>query len=143
MLGGLWHSDNALSRWWKTVDTTPPMLNKNDGYYKRTFGNRTRHSKPEWNAADALDQDYEAQKRTYINTDTYAPETGMSDYNSATAVGEAVAEKLYSVPLKATVKNNIDLHVELDGRALDRKITEVQQRNNQITVDDMQSTTAR
>ena len=143
MLGGLWHSDNALSRWWKTVNTTPPMLNKNDGYYKRTFGNRTRDSKPEWNAADALDQDYEAQKRTYINTDTYAPETGMSDYNSASAVGEAVAEKLYSVPLKATVNNNVDLRVELDGRALDSKITEVQQRNNQMTVDDMQSTTAR
>ena len=41
------------------------------------------------------------------------------------------------------MNNSVDLRVELDGRALDSKITEVQQRNNQMTVDDMQSTTAR
>lgn len=73
----------------------------------------------------------------------YGPMASDNSYNSAAAVGEAVAEKLYSVPLKATVNNNVDMRVELDGRALDSKITEVQQRNNQMTVDDMQSTTAR
>lgn len=91
----------------------------------------------------ALEQDYEAQKRTYINTDTYAPEARVNDYNSASAVGQAVAEKLYAVPLKASVNVQNDMRVELDGRALDSKITEVTQRNNQMTVDDMRSTTAR
>lgn len=123
-LGGLWHSDNALSRWWKTVDTTPPMLNQNDGYYKRTFGNKK-------------------EKEQILNSAEYTPYASDNSYNSAAAVGDAVAEKLYAVPLKATVNNNVDMRVELDGRALDSKITEVQQRNNQMTVDDMQSTTAR
>jgi len=143
-LGGLWHSDNALSRWWKSVDTTPPMLNKNDGYYKRTFGNKKDGTdSPEWNAGDALNQNYEAEKMTYMNTSSYAPEAAVNDYNSATATGDAIAEKLYKVPLRADVKVTNELNVELDGRALDSKITEVQQRNNQMTVDDMQSTTAR
>lgn len=123
-LGGLWHSDNALSRWWKTVDTTPPMLNQNDGYYKRTFGNKK-------------------EKEQILNSAEYTPYASDNSYNSAAAVGDAVAEKLYAVPIKATVNNNVDMRVELDGRALDSKITEVQQRNNQMTVDDMQSTTAR
>lgn len=164
--GGLLHSDSFLGRMW---NSSAPTSTQGTGYtqdYLRGVQNNANPyennsftptpmkelpeqkvpsliTQPEWNASDALDQDYEAQKRTYINTDTYAPETGMSDYNSASAVGEAVAEKLYSVPLKATVNNNVDLRVELDGRALDSKITEVQQRNNQMTVDDMQSTTAR
>lgn len=143
-LGGLWHSDNALSRWWKSVDTTPPMLNKNDGYYKRTFGNKKDGTDaPGWDAGDALNQNYEAEKMTYMNTSSYAPEAAVNDYNSATATGDAIAEKLYKVPLRADVKVTNELNVELDGRALDSKITEVQQRNNQMTVDDMQSTTAR
>lgn len=123
-LGGLWHSDNALSRWWKDVDTTPPMLNQNDGYYKRTFGNKK-------------------EKEQIINSSEYTPYASDNSYNSAAAVGEAVAEKLYAVPLKATVNNNVDVSVELDGHALDSKITDVHRRNNQMTVDDLQSTTAR
>ncbi|CAB0002725.1 unnamed protein product [Nesidiocoris tenuis] len=80
---------------------------------------------------------------TYMNSASYAPEAAVNDYNSATATGDAIAEKLYKVPLRADVKVTNELNVELDGRALDSKITEVQQRNNQMTVDDMQSTTAR
>ena len=154
--GGLLHSDSFLGRMWNssaptstqgtgyTQDFLRGVQNNANPYANNTFAPPGMiQSAQGWNAGDALDQDYEAQKRTYLNTDTYAPETGMSDYNSASAVGEAVAEKLYSVPLKATVNNSVDLRVELDGRALDSKITEVQQRNNQMTVDDMQSTTAR
>lgn len=154
--GGLLHSDSFLGRMWNssaptstqgtgyTQDYLRGVQNNANPYGNNSFTPPGMIQSPQgWNAGDALDQDYEAQKRTYLNTDTYAPETGMSDYNSASAVGEAVAEKLYSVPLKATVNNNVDLRVELDGRALDSKITEVQQRNNQMTVDDMQSTTAR
>lgn len=144
-LGGLWHSDNALSRWWKTVDTTPPALNPNDGYYKRTFGNRQKNNVEQrgWDAGDAVEQSYEAEKMTYMNSASYAPEAAVNDYNSAAATGDAIAEKLYKVPLKADVKVTNDIRMELDGRALDNKITEVQQRNNQMTVDDMQSTTSR
>lgn len=94
-------------------------------------------------AADSLSAGYEAEKQTYMNSSSYAPEATVNDYSSAAATGEAIAEKLYKIPLKAEVTNNVDMRVELDGRALDAKITDVQQRNNQMTVDDMQSTTAR
>lgn len=127
MAGGMIHSDSLLGRGYNAAKG---LFAADD-----TTGPRT--------ASDVLDQDYEAQKRTYIDTSSYAPEAQVNDYNSAAAVGQAVAEKLYAVPLKATVTNNVDMRVELDGRALDSKITEVQQRNNQMTVDDMQSTTAR
>lgn len=125
--GGMLHSGSLLGRGYNAAKG---LFAADD-----TTGPRT--------ASDALDQDYEAQKRAYIDTSSYAPEAQVNDYNSAAAVGQAVAEKLYAVPLKATVTNNVDMRVELDGRALDSKITEVQQRNNQMTVDDMQSTTAR
>lgn len=80
---------------------------------------------------------------TAYSPQSYAPTASDNSYNSAEAVGNTIAEKLYAVPLKANVNVQSDLRVELDGRALDSKITEVQQRNNQMTVDDMQSTTAR
>jgi len=79
----------------------------------------------------------------YFTRQGYQPASSDNSYNSAAAVGDAVAEKLYAVPLKATVNNNVDVNVELDGHALDSKITDVQRRNNQMTVDDLQSTTAR
>lgn len=68
---------------------------------------------------------------------------GEASNAAAEATGKAVAQAVRENPIqvKSTVQNN--LTVELDGRALDSKITEVQQRNNQMTVDDMQSTTAR
>lgn len=154
--GGLFHKGSWLGNMW---DAPAPTSTQGSGYTQDYLRDVQSKANPfmnnsftppvltpraqGWNAGDVLDQDYEAQKRTYINTDTYAPEARVNDYNSAAAVGEAVAEKLYSVPLKATVNNNVDMRVELDGRALDSKITEVQQRNNQMTVDDMQSTTAR
>lgn len=94
-------------------------------------------------SSDSLSAGYEAEKQTYMNSSSYAPESTVNDYSSAAATGEAIAEKLYKIPLKAEVTNNVDMRVELDGRALDAKITDVQQRNNQMTVDDMQSTTAR
>lgn len=76
-------------------------------------------------------------------TGGYQPSGGDNNYNSASATGEAIAEKLYKIPLTANVNVNNDLTVELDGQALDSKITDVTQRNNQMTVDDLQSTTAR
>jgi len=147
--GGLLHSGSVLDKGWQAAKG---LWNADQTDIKRITG----YELPSWlfeknmggqgagrSAADSLDQDYEAQKRTYVDTSTYAPEARVNDYNSAAAVGEAVAEKLYAVPLKANVNVQSDLRVELDGRALDSKITEVQQRNNQMTVDDMQSTTAR
>lgn len=155
--GGMLHSDSLLGNIWNnkaptetqgsgyTQDYLRDVQSKANPYMNNSFTPPPAPSaaKQGWNAGDALDQDYEAQKRTYIDTSNYAPEAQVNDYNSAAAVGQAVAEKLYAVPLKATVTNNVDMRVELDGRALDSKITEVQQRNNQMTVDDMQSTTAR
>ena len=155
--GGIFHKGSWLGNMWDapaptqtqgsgyTQDYLRDVQSKANPYMNNSFTPPSAPSpaKQGWNAGDALDQDYEAQKRTYIDTSSYAPEAQVNDYNSAAAVGQAVAEKLYAVPLKATVTNNVDMRVELDGRALDSKITEVQQRNNQMTVDDMQSTTAR
>lgn len=157
MAGGMIHSDSLLGNIWNnkaptetqgsgyTQDYLRDVQSKANPYMNNSFTPPPALSpaKQSWDAGDALEQDYEAQKRNYIDTSNYAPEAQVNDYNSAAAVGQAVAEKLYAVPLKATVTNNVDMRVELDGRALDSKITEVQQRNNQMTVDDMQSTTAR
>jgi hypothetical protein len=156
--GGLLHSGSLLGKGYDAAksiwNADQSSVKEKTGYelpswlFEKNIGGQNNNSpdkaRPQtWDAGDALNQDYEAQKRTYIDTSNYAPEAQVNDYNSAAAVGQAVAEKLYAVPLKATVTNNVDMRVELDGRALDSKITEVQQRNNQMTVDDMQSTTAR
>lgn len=147
--GGLLHSGSVLDRGWqgakKIWNADQNDVKDATGFelpawlFQKNIGSGGQG----WNAGDALDQDYEAQKNTFMDTGSYAPEARVNDYNSADAVGNAIAEKLYAVPLKANVNVQSDLRVELDGRALDSKITEVQQRNNQMTVDDMQSTTAR
>ena len=113
--GGLLHGDSFLGR-----------------RYNAIFGN-----------SSGADNGPIEQAQQWFSRQGYAPASSDNSYNSAAAVGDAVAEKLHAVPLKATVNNNVDMRLELDGRALDSKITEVQQRNNQMTVDDMQSTTAR
>jgi len=157
--GGLLHSGSVLDKGWQAAkglwNADQNDVKNATGFelpawlFQKNIGQSSEGDNTpvvpqmRWNAGDALDQDYEAQKKTYMNTDSYAPEARVNDYNSAEAVGNAVAEKLYAVPLKANVNVQSDLRVELDGRALDSKITEVQQRNNQMTVDDMQSTTAR
>lgn len=41
------------------------------------------------------------------------------------------------------IKNNLDITLELDGRALESKVTNVIERREQATIDDMQSTTVR
>jgi hypothetical protein len=158
MAGGMIHSDSLLGKGYDVAksiwNADQSSVKEKTGYelpgwlFEKNIGGQNNNSpdkaRPQtWDAGDALNQDYESQKRAYIDTSNYAPEAQVNDYNSAAAVGQAVAEKLYAVPLKATVTNNVDMRVELDGRALDSKITEVQQRNNQMTVDDMQSTTAR
>jgi len=77
----------------------------------------------------------------------YAPSTMSREYNpnqsAANSTGRAVADQLRTTPIqvKSTVQNN--LTVELDGRALETKIKDVTQRENQMTVDDLRSTTAR
>ncbi len=151
--GGMLHSDSPLGHVWSSIQNITNDNSSSESHSVFGGDTSTTHNKiennvygaqePKWNAAEAVNQDYESQKKTYIDTTSYAPEARVNDYNPAAAVGDAVAEKLYAVPLKATVNNNIDMRVEMDGRALDTKITEVQQRNNQMTVDDMKSTTAR
>ncbi len=140
--GGNLHSDSLLGKGWQGVKN---LWNADENTPKEggKIGANKSNQPNGWNAGDALNQNYEAEKMTYMNTSSYAPEAAVNDYNSATATGDAIAEKLYKVPLRADVKVTNELNVELDGRALDSKITEVQQRNNQMTVDDMQSTTAR
>ncbi|WP_289284281.1 MULTISPECIES: hypothetical protein [unclassified Methylophaga] len=41
------------------------------------------------------------------------------------------------------IKNNLDITLELDGRAIESKVTNVIERREQATIDDMQSTTVR
>lgn len=125
--GGLLHGDSFLGR-----------------RYNAVFGNDSaKNDNGPIEMAQEAWRDWRSNDNNYIDKQSYAPTYSDNSYNSAAAVGDAVAEKLHAVPLKATVNNNVDMRVELDGRALDSKITEVQQRNNQMTVDDMQSTTAR
>lgn len=73
----------------------------------------------------------------------YAPQSYLPDYN-ATAVGQTAGQQVAAMPpvqVKSTVQNN--LVVELDGRALETKIRDVNMRDNQLAVDDITSTTAR
>lgn len=142
--GGLLHKGSFLDKAWNMDQKGLEDLTgwKAPEWLFKPIGGGDNEASPR-SASDSLNQDYDVQKMTYMNSGSYAPEAMGNTYSAAEATGNAVAEKLYKVPLKATVNNNVDLTVELDGRVLDSKITEVQQRNNQMTVDDMQSTTAR
>lgn len=121
--GGLLHSDSALGKGYNAV--------------------RDRWNIVTGDAPAGMDNGPIEQVQQWINPQAYAPTSNDNSYNSAEATGNAIAEKLHAIPLKASVNVQNDMTVQLDGRALDSKITEVQQRNNQMTVDDMQSTTAR
>lgn len=89
----------------------------------------------------------DAPAETVTPSAPYAPSTMSQEYNpnqsAANSTGRAVADQLRTTPIqvKSTVQNN--LTVELDGRALETKIKDVTQRENQMTVDDLRSTTAR
>lgn len=144
LAGGNIHKGSFLDKAWNMDQKGLEDLTgwKAPEWLFKPIGGGNKRNGPR-SAADSLSAGYEAEKQTYMNSSSYAPEATVNDYSSASATGEAIAEKLYKIPLKAEVTNNVDMRVELDGRALDAKITDVQQRNNQMTVDDMQSTTAR
>lgn len=125
--GGMLHSDSLLGKGWNAAKN---VWNADQQSANKMLGLNL----PGW----LFDKNLSDTSRS-----GYSPYGSDNSYNSAAAVGDAVAEKLYAVPLKATVNNNVDMRVELDGHALDSKITDVQRRNNQMTVDDLQSTTAR
>lgn len=60
---------------------------------------------------------------------------------SAQLTADAISSAMRSTPMK--VDNTINLGVSLDGQALESKITEVTERSNYSTIDDVRSTTAR
>lgn len=150
--GGNLHSDSLLGKGWDFLKDRFDTATGEDVGLPQDTGVIERLKK-NWNPPDWLKgQDPVTQPRGArrsadsdyrYDTSNYSPASFFQDYNAATATGDAIAEKLYKVPLKAEVKLQNDVTLTIDGRALDTKITEVQQRNNQMTVDDMQSTTAR
>ena len=75
----------------------------------------------------------------------FAPDTMSSPYKDVTPRTEEDNDALVKAiqAAKVNVSNNVNLNVTLDGQAIDAKITEVTERANYSTIDDVKSTTAR
>ena len=74
----------------------------------------------------------------------YAPDAMPSPYKDVTRTQEdndALVRAIQTA--KVNVSNELNVNVSLDGQALESKITEVQERSNYSTIDDVRSSTAR
>lgn len=76
---------------------------------------------------------------------TYTPEAMPTPYKDVTPRTEEDNDALVKAiqTAKVNVANQINLNVSLDGQAIDAKITEVTERANFSTIDDVRSSTAR
>lgn len=74
-----------------------------------------------------------------------SPEAMQSPYKDVTPRTEEDNDALVKAiqAAKVNVTNQVNLNVSLDGQALESKITEVQERSNYSTIDDVRSSTAR
>jgi hypothetical protein len=73
-----------------------------------------------------------------------SPQAMQTPYKDVTRTSEdndALVKAIQAA--KVNVDNQINLNVSLDGQALESKITEVQERSNYSTIDDVRSSTAR
>lgn len=84
----------------------------------------------------------------WLDRSLYSPDamptpqaSSASPEESAQLTADAISSAMRSAPMK--VNNTITLGVSLDGQALESKITEVTERANYSTIDDVRSTTAR
>lgn len=74
----------------------------------------------------------------------YAPDAMPAPYKDVTRTQEdndALVKAIQTA--KVNVSNELNVNVSLDGQALESKITEVTERSNYSTIDDVRSTTAR
>lgn len=97
-----------------------------------------------------------------FNTDTSETPEGIPSFRQLDSSGftpEAMSTPYKDVPsrteedndtlvkaiqaAKVSVSNNVNLNVTLDGQAIDARVTEVTERANYSTIDDVRSTTAR
>lgn len=74
-----------------------------------------------------------------------SPEAMPTPYKDVTPASDEANDALVKAiqAAKVNVANQINLNVTLDGQALESKITEVQERSNYSTIDDVRSSTAR
>jgi hypothetical protein len=74
-----------------------------------------------------------------------SPEAMPTPYKDVTPPTDEANDALVKAiqAAKVNVSNNVNLNVTLDGQAIDAKITEVTERANYSTIDDVKSTTAR
>lgn len=74
-----------------------------------------------------------------------SPEAMPSPYKDVTPRSEEDNDALVKAiqAAKVNVNNSVNLNVSLDGQALDARITEVQERANFSTIDDVRSSTSR
>jgi len=79
------------------------------------------------------------------NPSQYTPETMSTPYKDVSPASEEANDTLVRAiqSAKVNVANNVNLSVMLDGQAIDAKITEVTERANYSTIDDVRSSTAR
>lgn len=84
----------------------------------------------------------------WLDRSKYTPESMQTPQSSTTTpqehaqlTADAISGALKSSPVK--VDNTVTMNVQLDGQALDAKITEVTERANYSTIDDVRSSTAR
>lgn len=75
----------------------------------------------------------------------YTPDTMSTPYKDVTPRTEEDHDALVKAiqAAKVNVSSDVNLNVYLDGQAIDAKITEVTERANYSTIDDVRSTTAR
>lgn len=76
---------------------------------------------------------------------SYTPEAMPTPYKDVTPRSQEDNDTLVKAiqAAKVNVSNNVNLNVSLDGHALESKITEVQERANYSTIDDVRSSTSR
>lgn len=79
------------------------------------------------------------------NPSSYTPQAMQSPYKDVTGRTEQDNDALVNAihAAKVNVANNVTMQVQLDGQALDAKITEVTERANYSTIDDVRSSTVR
>lgn len=84
-------------------------------------------------------------KQQLPDQSSYTPDAMPSPYKDVTPRTEEDNDALVKAiqAAKVNVSNNVNLNVTLDGQAIDAKITEVTERANYSTIDDVRSSTSR
>jgi hypothetical protein len=84
-------------------------------------------------------------KQQLPDQSNYTPDAMPTPYKDVTPASDEANDALVKAiqAAKVNVSNNVNLNVTLDGQAIDAKITEVTERANYSTIDDVRSSTSR